>query len=53
MKRTLALLLLLFCLPMAKSRMIHRIRCQNPDYTYEQLCCLSDAQLQSIFWSNR
>ena len=48
MKRCLALLLILLCLPMTKSQMIRRIRCQNPNFSYEELCRLSDAQLRSL-----
>lgn len=48
MKRCIALLLILLCLPMTKSQMIRRIRCQNPDYSYEELCRLSDAELKSM-----
>lgn len=48
MKRCLALLLILLCLPMTKSRMIRQIRCQNPEYSYEELCRLSDGELRSL-----
>lgn len=50
MKRTIALFLVLFCLPMTKNQMIRRIRCQNPDFSYEELCRLSDTELKSMLW---
>ena len=48
MKRTTALLLLLFMLPMTKAQMIRCIRCQNPDLTYEELVRLSPAALRVL-----
>lgn len=50
MKRYLAVFLILLCLPMTKTQMIRRIRCQNPEYTYEDLCCLSQEQLRELLW---
>ena len=50
MKRFLALLLILFCLPMTKTQLIRRIRCQNPEYSYEQLCAMSQQQLRDLLW---
>lgn len=50
MKRTFALVLslILLCLPMTKSQMIRCIRCQNPEYTYEELVSLPAAELRSM-----
>ena len=50
MKRHLAMLLILFCLPMTKHQLIRRIRCQDPRYTYEELCCMTEAQLRDMLW---
>lgn len=48
MKRTLSLLLLLLALPMTRTQLIRRIRCQMPQYAYEDLCILSEAELRAL-----
>lgn len=48
MKRAVALLLLLFMLPMTKTQMIRCIRCQNPELTYEELIKLSPSALRIL-----
>ena len=48
MKRTLVLLLLLLALPMARTQLIRRIRCQMPQYAYEDLCHLSESELRAL-----
>ena len=50
MKRFLAAFLILLCLPMTKQQLIRRIRCQSPEYTYEDLCPLSQQQLRDLLW---
>lgn len=50
MKKALALLLILLCLPMTRTQLIRRIRCQDPTLSYEELAPLSEQELRQMLW---
>ena len=51
MKRIFALLFILLLLPMTRGQMIHRIRCQKPELSYEDLYRLPSDELRSMMES--
>lgn len=50
MRKLAILLAILLCLPMTKAQMIRRIRCQSPEYTYEELISLPESALRNMLW---